>query len=204
MTPARARRTHAERTAETRDRVMTAVVEAINEVGFGRTTANEIAKRAGVTWGAVQHHFGDKNGILAAVLEASFDRFAERLGDVPDEPELEKRVGLFVERAWGHFSSAEYRTTFEILQNLPDEIEVPWQRQMLGHWGRIWARWFPQSDPQGPQTIDLQLYTVAVLSGLASTRNLDRAGSDRGWSRPLRMLAETLTTELERQGATDG
>ena len=41
-------------------------VECIAELGFQRTTAQEITRRAGVTWGAVQHHFGDKDGILLA------------------------------------------------------------------------------------------------------------------------------------------
>ena len=62
------RRSHAERRAETRARIIEAVIESIAEVGFHRTTAVEITRRAGVTWGAVQHHFGDKDGILLAVL----------------------------------------------------------------------------------------------------------------------------------------
>ena len=41
--PVRARRSHAERTAETRARVMAAVVESIAEVGYQKTTASEIA-----------------------------------------------------------------------------------------------------------------------------------------------------------------
>jgi len=60
----RARRTQAERTAATRERILAAVVESIAELGIQRTTASEIARRAGVTWGAVQHHFGAKHGIL--------------------------------------------------------------------------------------------------------------------------------------------
>ena len=52
--PARPRRSHAERTAETRSRVKAAVIESMAEVGYQRTTGAEIARRAGVTWGAVQ------------------------------------------------------------------------------------------------------------------------------------------------------
>jgi len=97
--PPRERRTQAERTAETRTRILEAVVESITEVGFGRTTASEIARRAGVTWGAVQHHFGGKDGILDAVLEDSFDRFAQRLADIPLRAPLRERVSLFLARA---------------------------------------------------------------------------------------------------------
>ncbi|HKK52995.1 MAG TPA: TetR family transcriptional regulator, partial [Myxococcota bacterium] len=50
----RSRRTQAERTAETRARILEATVESLDQVGFQRTTAAEITRRAGVTWGAVQ------------------------------------------------------------------------------------------------------------------------------------------------------
>ena len=103
---ARERRTHAERTAETRARVIEAVFECIAELGFARTTANEITRRAGVTWGAVQHHFGGKHALLVAVVEDSFNRFAGRLEGIPIEGvPLEERVSQFIDRAWAHFSS---------------------------------------------------------------------------------------------------
>jgi AcrR family transcriptional regulator len=90
---------------------MAAVVASIAEVGYRKTTAAEIARRAGVTWGAVQHHFGDKNGILAAVLSDTFGRFAERLGRPPAGANLAARVGGFVDRAWEHFAIPHYRAS---------------------------------------------------------------------------------------------
>ena len=93
---------------------MRAVVESISEVGFQKTTANEITRRAGVTWGAVQHHFGGKDGILEAVLEESFERFAARLAAVPIEgASLEQRVSAFVDIAWQHFGRHRWRYTLE-------------------------------------------------------------------------------------------
>ena len=138
---ARPRRSHAERTAATRERVMAAVVASMAEVGYRKTTAAEIARRAGVTWGAVQHHFGDKDGILAAVLADTFARFAERLGDPPAGAGLGVRVGRFVDRAWEHFASPHYRTTFEILRHVPPDADRAWQGQMLAAWSRIWTQW---------------------------------------------------------------
>ena len=112
---------------------MSAVVESIAELGFKRSTASEIARRSGLTWGAVQHHFGGKDGILAAVLEDSFNRFAERLADIASEGvPLAERVELFVDRAWEHFASAHFRSTFEILQHYgASSREHGWQDQML-------------------------------------------------------------------------
>src|SRR5262249_56876784 len=87
----RGRRTQAERTAATRERILAAVVASIAEQGFQRTTASEIARRAGVTWGAVQHHFGAKEGILDAVLEDSVARLAERTAGIPADAPLAER-----------------------------------------------------------------------------------------------------------------
>ena len=117
--PSRPRRSHAERTAETRSRVKAAVIESIAEVGYQKTTGAEIARRAGVTWGAVQHHFGSKDGILAAVLEDSFNRFASGLAEafevLGEGAPLEKRIETFIDAAWDHFGGSYYRATFEIL-----------------------------------------------------------------------------------------
>src|ERR1700752_4404172 len=95
---------HAEPRPHTRARIIAAVVDGIAELGFQRTTAQEIASRAGVTWGAVQHHFGGKDRLLLAVLEDSFNRFAERLADLPlEKTTLAERASVFVDRAWAHF-----------------------------------------------------------------------------------------------------
>ena len=137
------RRTQAERTAATRERIVRAVVESISEVGFQKTTANEITRRAGVTWGAVQHHFGGKDGILDAVLEESFERFATRLAAVPTEgAPLAERVSAFVDIAWAHFGSPDYRSTFEILLNYTRddaEGEPIGQTEMISAWNRVWS-----------------------------------------------------------------
>ena len=192
--PPRERRSRLERATETRERIMLAVIESISEIGYPRTTAIEIARRAGVSWGAVQHHFGDKDGILVAVLEESFNRFTEVLGDLPDTKlSLSRRVSLFVDRSWQHFGSAHYRSTFEILLNLPAELS--WKDETLTAWTRIWSTFFPESPLATRETADVMRYTVSVLFGLAATNMLEREQT-RSRERELRFLKDWLTREL--------
>ncbi|NNL67123.1 MAG: TetR/AcrR family transcriptional regulator [Myxococcales bacterium] len=194
--PPRERRSHAERTAETRAKVMGAVVESIAEVGFQRTTASEIARRAGVSWGAVQHHFGGKDGILVAVVEDSFNHFAERLSGVEVEGlPLDARVARFVDGAWEHFGSARYRSTLEILLNTPAREGSDWQAHMLDAWNRIWRRFFPPGGRSPREIRSLQLYTIAVLSGLA-TANMIGGPQPRLFTGPLALLKQTLEERL--------
>jgi len=192
-------RRQADRTAETRARIMAAVVECIGDLGFQRTTAVEIARRSGVTWGAVQHHFGGKDGILAAVLEETFGRFAARFDDFPTDRNLEERCSLFVDRAWEHFSSSHYRTTFEILlhylpAHTPEEGPTL-QAQMLDAWDTLWKRLFADSKLPAAQRRVLAQYTVGVLSGLAINLTLQgRRGSVPAGA--LQILKDTLVREL--------
>lgn len=192
-----ARRTQAERTAETRRRILDAVVESIAEVGFQRTTATEIARRAGVTWGAVQHHFGAKGGILEAVLEDTFERFQERLGDIPADAPLARRVALFVERAWQHFASAHFRSTFEILlhHGKGEEGEVPphWQERMFRAFDRVFERLFSDSGLPRRERAALHQYAVAQLVGLAALEMLD---TPRSRAPQLALLERALLREL--------
>ena len=192
------RRTHAERTAETRERIMSAVVASVSEGGFHRTTASEIARRAGVTWGAVQHHFGGKEGILAAVLEDSFARFAQRLSDIDvTGAPLEQRVELFIDRAWGHFESPHFRSTFEILQHDAGESSNGWQAEMLVAWNRIWSAIFDDAHLSRRRRVTLQHYTISCLAGLAAVLRFETPPR-RMLSDELALLKDTLTRELRR------
>jgi len=191
----RARRTQAERTAATRERILAAVVASIAEVGFPRTTASEIARRAGVTWGAVQHHFGAKGGILEAVLADSFARLAQRLAGIPAGAPLPARVELFVARAWEHFASPHYRSTLEILLHLsPADREAGWQGEMQRALDRIWRRTFPETRLPLRRGLVLQRYAASVLSGLAALALLD--GTRQTHAAELRLLEGTLLREL--------
>jgi AcrR family transcriptional regulator len=65
----RARRSQAERSAATRASLLAAARELFAERGFAGAGREEIVGRAGVTRGALQHHFGDKEGLFRAVVE---------------------------------------------------------------------------------------------------------------------------------------
>ena len=100
----------------TRDTIIEETVRCINEEGFATASANHIAERAGVTWGVIQYHFGDRNGLMSAVIAHGFQRFrcAIQSASVPDGT-LRQRVEAVVEAAWSAFSSPESRASLEIL-----------------------------------------------------------------------------------------
>lgn len=77
--------------SETRQLVIDAAVASIIEDGFYQTSTNAVARKTGMTWGVLQHHFGSREGLLLATLEDGFRRFKEAFagatiaGDNPAE-----------------------------------------------------------------------------------------------------------------------
>jgi AcrR family transcriptional regulator len=63
------RETQAVRSARTRGALLGAARELFAEKGFASTGREEIAERAGVTRGALYHHFASKTDLAAAVVE---------------------------------------------------------------------------------------------------------------------------------------
>src|SRR5687767_120561 len=55
--------------ASTPKKVVEAAIACILEEGFYRASSNEIARRADVTWGVIQYHFGSREALMLAVLE---------------------------------------------------------------------------------------------------------------------------------------
>ncbi|WP_106400607.1 TetR/AcrR family transcriptional regulator [Actinocorallia populi] len=106
------------RAEATRAHIIDETVACVLERGFGAASARHIAERAGVTWGVVQYHFGDRDGILAAVLEAGLRELVAAMGsiDVPDVPDgpPRARVEALVEAGWRAYTTPLSRAGPEI------------------------------------------------------------------------------------------
>jgi len=193
------RKTHAERSAETRSKIIAAVVECIAEVGLKKTTTNAIADRAGVTWGALQHHFGGLEGCLIAAFNESFHRFVETLGEPPQEGEsLDKRVEIFVSRAWQHYSSTHYLSMFQLLLiDMSDVNNLQWQqsqKNIVLAMDEVWKNFFEDVVPDIIKRNMLARYTHSVLTGLAVS--YFHQWGDKAMKEELKILRRGLCEEM--------
>ena len=79
ITPAAERRTQSERSESTRGALMAAARRLFAERGYAGVGTEEIVRAAGVTRGALYHHFSGKRDLFEAVYERLEAELAERI-----------------------------------------------------------------------------------------------------------------------------
>lgn len=86
--PAKQPRTNADRTAATRAALIAAGQELFGEQGYAKVSIGAIVEKAGVTRGALYHHFDDKSDLFRAVFEQAeadvIPRVLELVGPTED------------------------------------------------------------------------------------------------------------------------
>jgi AcrR family transcriptional regulator len=103
----------------TRTRVLDAAVACILEEGFYRASSNQIARKAGVTWGVIQYHFGTREALLLAVHERGLAELDSCLADaVITGDTMEARLGSFVDALWSYYRRPEFLAYLQVMLNL--------------------------------------------------------------------------------------
>jgi AcrR family transcriptional regulator len=103
----------------TRARVIDAAISCILDEGFYRASSNKIARRAGVTWGVIQYHFGTREALLLAVHERGLDELGQCLDDaVITGTTMEARLRSFVDALWSYYGRPEFLAYMQVMLNL--------------------------------------------------------------------------------------
>ncbi|OBK31394.1 TetR family transcriptional regulator [Mycobacterium asiaticum] len=106
------------RAERSRQTVIDETVRYILKEGFAPPSVRQITERAGLTWGVVQYHFGDLDGILMAVVDKGFADLLETLDALPARAAQIRpaaRPAFVVDAVWQAFSSPTSMAALEIL-----------------------------------------------------------------------------------------
>ncbi|WP_415949610.1 TetR/AcrR family transcriptional regulator [Streptomyces sp. KLOTTS4A1] len=109
------RRTQEERRSRTRSRLLDATVDCLAELGWAGTSTTEVARRAGVSRGAQQHHFPTKTELVDAAVEHLLERqrqaYEAAFAQLP--PERHNVEGA-LDLLWDVFRSPPARALLEL------------------------------------------------------------------------------------------
>ncbi|MEU4318134.1 TetR/AcrR family transcriptional regulator [Nocardia fluminea] len=180
MPPPRIRRTQAERTADTRRALLDATFDALVEVGFKATTTTEVAHRAGVSLGALLHHFPTKADLLTGAVTHSFGRRIEEYGLLmADLDPTTDKLDAAIDLLWSMYARPTFIAWHELwvaARTDPDlaapMIEI--DRQFMVASELLYTQLFPATDDAAgklDKVIGLNLI-YAMLTGLATARSI--------------------------------
>jgi AcrR family transcriptional regulator len=114
--PARLPRTQQARRDETRGALLDAAIESLVAVGVAGTTTLEVQKRAGVSRGALLHHFPSKAALMAGAVEhLARVRGRELEGAAPRLPSRGKaRFEAIFDLLWESFTGPLFHVTMDL------------------------------------------------------------------------------------------
>jgi AcrR family transcriptional regulator len=108
-------RTQQQRRDETRGALLDAAIESLIEVGFSRTTTLEVQRRAGVSRGALLHHFPSKATLLVAAIDHLATMRAAELASLAAKlPGGQARTDAVLELLWESFSGRFFHVAMEL------------------------------------------------------------------------------------------
>jgi AcrR family transcriptional regulator len=206
MTRGEKRRTQAERRAHTHAALLDATAECLVERGYSNTSTNDIIRRAGMSRGALLHHFASKAELLGAAVEHVVNRcemeFREAFAALPVE---ERTLERAVDQLWDIFRGPSFDAALELLVAARTDAEL---RSVLQH---VLARFernvtadfgvlFPAT-ASGPESQAIVRFAFAALQGaaIADDLGLDRQAADivdvlRGLARDIAATLPTSTS----------
>ncbi len=123
--PARTPRTQAQRRDEMRRVLLDAAVDSLVEHGFAGTTTLEVQRRAGVSRGALLHHFPSKAELLVATIghltELRAHELKLRAAELPDGP---ARIDAVLDLLWECFAGPLFQVSIELRAAARTEPEL--------------------------------------------------------------------------------
>lgn len=165
-------------------------------------SANAIAQRAGVTWGTIQHQFGDVDGLWAAMLDFVAGHTDLRTVEVPAHPVVADRVQAVVDMLWGFLDLPGAAAIYQLRASLPRQRAVleetyPRTASSIAHWDVEWTelceRCFAGLGLPADRLMRVRHYLPGALRGL---HNESSVGTYTDLHEARRGLVDSLTAYL--------
>jgi AcrR family transcriptional regulator len=209
MTGSRAERKRRANGEESRRRILDAAAEVAGERGYEGTSIALVSAKSGLPASSIYWHFSNKDDLIAAVIERSFDGWLNAL-TIPDDetgPALERITALAAQTAKTLLDSPDFLRLglMLVLERRPDE---PSARRMFLRVratarDRIAAMIATLAPDADPDTVDLlTTYAIAGADGFFIAKEI--GGDSVDLLRLFELHARTLYDALARLTAAGG
>lgn len=191
-----------ERAARTREALLDAVAEIVDARGYDGASLADVLGRAGVTKGAMYHHFPSKAALVGALVE---EQFAPTLASptIPGMPVLHA-AEITLQALAATVDDVRFRAAFGVVVDRPHSELAPWSRPVT-EWSEVFAALFAAARDAGDLgdgvDVDVAAAGEAVVATTIGCFCMARAAGEPG--RAVEAVATAWGMVVDRAVAAD-
>lgn len=168
------RRTQEERSSATRRAIVDAAIDVLIQHGYTGATYAVIAEKAGVSRGALLHHYASRSDLLLATTDALFDNFVEQIrANAEDVSRSKSTLEAFIDSCWELvFEGRWFYCSLQLIaaartdEALHDSL-VPAIQRLHNALDCIWSGFFHENDLSAGNVDTLLNMTLCLMRGMA-------------------------------------
>lgn len=160
---------HQLKSEQTRERLLDAALDLMQAKGHGQVSVHEVARSAGMTAGAVQHHFSSKAALMLEVITRLIAQLEEATDFWPPAHwSLKRRADHFVRQAWTQlYGQPRFAVAWSAyLAAREDTLMVAHITERRGQLADRLQQRMTQSFPEMCQGLQAQAHVQFVLSAM--------------------------------------
>jgi AcrR family transcriptional regulator len=187
--------------------ILDAAIDCLAAYGYAHATTQLIAHAAGVSRGAMLHHYPTRHALVAALIDHVFHKrlaiFIDRFAVLADDPLARQAAGI--ELYWQTLLTSEFTAFLELQMAARTDPEL---REMFLPKAREYSRVerletlrvFPEwaENPNYDLAVD---FVISAAEGLLRNRDI---WDDPGRAQAMRQLITRATEPLLEQGQNEG
>jgi AcrR family transcriptional regulator len=155
-----------------RETLIETALDVIHDLGYRSATTIEFSRRAGVSRGALLHHFPSRSDIILAAMEKLLREATLEIRQVADRVACEEiSLEEFVDFLWTMFSGRFFYISLEFINEARTDPDlrsrmIPVVQDFHTALDGIWSE-FEKRDNDQPQSTDVALkLTVCLVRGM--------------------------------------
>jgi AcrR family transcriptional regulator len=199
-----ARRTQAQRSAETRALLLNATIVCLIEHGYAGMSTRLVADRAGLSQGALQGQFKTKAQLVSSAVRYLEEQLLGELATisaVPADPDPQTNAAEFLDRLWSVYNGPLFVAGLELivaartdaaLKDAVDELTVSIMEHHIAG-----ARALIPDAAGHPSFFAWMMQATTTVHGLALRRLMPRLTVDDNWPALRSTLLDSLRTLLD-------
>ena len=160
------------RSARMQTKIMIATLDCIYEIGLHKTSTIKVSKKAGVSRGALLHHFPNKEVLISSAVTYLLETEITDIRKVADAyAHKEMTIDDFIDNLWNRFSGRLFMITMDFLSvartddKLRDAIS-PTSLKFHASLNEIWTQFFTPLGVDEEQVKVLLNATISLLRGM--------------------------------------